>query len=272
MEIYKKIKKNFEGIYKACGNKFWYSCGSYLIDGENYKYDQRMLKKQILLYNLAKKNKSILEVGVYMGHSMLLMLTSNPKLRILGLDADKRFAPKSIKYLKEKFPKSKINFTLGDSIKSLKKLNKSFDLYHIDGDHRPKKIYKEIIECIRLTKKDIIKILFDDVDMMLNVEASLFKCFRVIKFIKPDSRYRNLYVELKLDEKSIKKFKNNYYIFLFIDFPKSYLLPFIKNILRTIVKYTLGKKISHNLGKLINKYFTNKYLKILAVKLKNIKN
>ena len=71
MEIYKKIKKNFEGIYKACGNKFWYSCGSYLIDGKKYKYDKRMLNKQILFYNLEKKNKSILELGVYMGNSML---------------------------------------------------------------------------------------------------------------------------------------------------------------------------------------------------------
>lgn len=272
MEIYKKIKKNFEGIYKACGNKFWYSCGSYLIDGKKYKYDKRMLNKQILLYNLAKKNKSILEVGVYMGHSMLLMLTSNPKLRILGLDADERFSPKSIKYLQKKFPKSKLNFILGDSIKSLKKINKSFDLYHIDGDHRPKKIYKEIIECIRLTKKKIIKILFDDVDMMLDVEKSLFRCFNVINFIKPNSRYKNLYVELKLDEKSIKNFKNYYYLFLLIDFPRSYFYPFVKTILRIIVKYTLGKKISYDLGNLINKYSTNKYLKILATKLKNIKN
>ena len=272
MEIYKKIKKNFEGIYKACGNKFWYSCGSYLIDGKKYKYDKRMLNKQILLYNLAKKNKSILEVGVYMGHSMLLMLTSNPKLRILGLDVDERFSPKSIKYLQKKFPKSKINFILGDSIQSLKTLNKSFDLYHIDGDHRPKKIYKEIIECIRLTKKKSIKILFDDVDMMLDVEKSLFRCFKVIKFIKPNSRYRNLYVELKLNEKSIKNFKKYYYLFLFFFFPKSYFYPFIKKALRTIVKYTLGKKISYNLGKLINKNFTNKYLTILATKLKNIKN
>ena len=82
LNFFKKIKKDFDGIYKACGKKFWYSCGSYLIDGKKYKYDKRMLKKQILLFNLAKKNQSILEVGVYMGHSMLLMLKSNPKLKI----------------------------------------------------------------------------------------------------------------------------------------------------------------------------------------------
>ena len=78
--FFKKIKKDFDGIYKACGNKFFYSCGSYLINGKSYRYDKEMLNKQLLLYNLAKKHKTVLEVGVYMGHSILIMLASNPKL------------------------------------------------------------------------------------------------------------------------------------------------------------------------------------------------
>ena len=144
LNLEQKIKKNFQGIYKACGNKFWFTCGSYLIDGQKYKYDKRMLGKQILLYNLAKENSRILEVGVYMGHSMLIMLASNPKLKITGLDIDKRFAPKAVNYLKKKFTNSKIELVLGDSIENLKKFKSDFDLYHIDGDHRPIKIYKEI--------------------------------------------------------------------------------------------------------------------------------
>ena len=268
--IQKKIQKHFNGIYKACGKKFWYSCGSYLIDGKKYKYDKRMLKKQILLFNLAKKNQRILEVGVYMGHSMLLMLASNPKLKIVGLDIDDRFSPLAVNYLKKKFPKAKIKFILGDSIKNLKKLNNQFDLYHIDGDHKPKKIYKEIIECLKLNKKRAIKILFDDVDMMTQVEKAILKCFKVIKLIKPKSRYRNLYVELKLDDQSINKFKNYYYIFLIFDFPKNVFLPLLKKILRTFVKFLLGKKLSNRFGDLIQKNFSIYPFNLLAKKLKNI--
>ena len=35
----------------------------------------------MLLFDLAKKFKST-EIGVYMGHSILIMLASNPKLEI----------------------------------------------------------------------------------------------------------------------------------------------------------------------------------------------
>ena len=58
MNLEKKLKKNFKGIYKACGNKFLFTCGSYLINGYKYKYDKRMLAKQLLLYDLAKKKFS----------------------------------------------------------------------------------------------------------------------------------------------------------------------------------------------------------------------
>ena len=40
INLEKKIIKNFYGIYKICGNKFMYNCGSYLIDGKKYKREQ----------------------------------------------------------------------------------------------------------------------------------------------------------------------------------------------------------------------------------------
>jgi len=42
LNLERKIKKNFYGIYKACGKKFWLACGSYLIDGKKYKYDKKI--------------------------------------------------------------------------------------------------------------------------------------------------------------------------------------------------------------------------------------
>lgn len=270
LNLEQKIKKNFQGIYKACGNKFWFTCGSYLIDGQKYKYDKRMLGKQILLYNLAKENSRILEIGVYMGHSMLIMLTSNPKLKITGLEIDNRFAPKAVNYLKKKFTNSKLELILGDSIKNLEKIRSDYDLYHIDGDHNPLKIYKEIYACIKLHKKNKIKILFDDVDMMKCVEKVLFYCFKIQKFIKPKSRYRNLYVEMLLTKKSIKKFKNIFFLFFFKYFLVALLPLFFKRLIRYILKIILGKKNLNEFGNFLQNKFKTKMYFSLGKKLKNI--
>lgn len=270
LNLEKKIKKNFQGIYKACGNKFWFTCGSYLIDGQKYKYDRRMLGKQILLYNLAKENLRILEIGVYMGHSMLIMLTSNPKLKITGLDIDNRFAPKAVNYLKKKFTNSKLELILGDSIKNLDKIKTDYDLYHIDGDHRPIKIYKEICACIKLHKKNKIKILFDDVDMMKSVEKILFSSFKIKKYIKPQSMHRNLYVEMILTKSSIKKFKNSFFLIAINYFLFNLVPLYIYRFIRLTLKVVLGKKNCNNLGYYLQKKFKSKIYLFIAKKLKNI--
>ena len=270
LNLERKIRKNFQGIYKACGNKFWFTCGSYLMDGQKYKYDKRMLGKQILLYKLAKENSKILEVGVYMGHSMLIMLTSNPKLKITGLEIDNRYAPKAVNYLKKKFSNSKVDLILGDSIENLKKIKSGYDLYHIDGDHRPIKIFKEIYACIKLHKKKKIKILFDDVDMMTGVEKILFSSFKIKKFIKPKSRFRNLYVEMELNRNSIKKFKNSFLYFSLKYFIITLIPFYIKRLLILILKSFIGKKNLNELGDFIQNKFKLKIFKSLGKKLKNI--
>ena len=264
----KKIKKHFMGIYHACGKKFWFSCGSYLIDGQKYKYDKKMLGKQMLLFELAKKNFKILEIGVYMGHSILIMLSSNPKLEITGIDIDDRFAPKAMNYLKKKFPKAKLDFLQGDSISKLKSMTKKYDLFHIDGDHKTLKIYREIIACTKLTNNNM-KILFDDIDMMKSVERSLISAFKVKKYIKPKSRYTNLYLEIKLDKISILKFKLFFYFFYFFELPVI-IFHFLKSLIRKLLLFFLGKKLCNYLGQFILSYFTNDYLTSFGKKLKNI--
>ena len=268
--FYNKIKKHFKGIYKACGNKFFYSCGSYLINGKSYKYDKEMLNKQLLLYNVVEKHKTVLEIGVYMGHSILIMLSSNPRLNIYGIDIDKKFALPSINYLKKNFPRSNLKFLEGDSIKILNKLKKKFDLFHIDGDHKTAKIYNEIVACAKLTKNKNMKILFDDADMMKSIDRSLVMSFQVKKYIKPNSKFRNLYIEIVLNKKSILKFKIIFNFLHLLEIPKVYLLPLLKKIIRKLLSIILGKKFCNYLGKIILNRFSNIYLINLAKKLKNI--
>ena len=267
-----KIYKDFIGIYKACNNRFWYSCGSYLIDGKKYQYDKEMLGKQMLLYNLAKKSNYVLEIGVYMGHSILIMLASNPKLSITGIDIDKRFSPKAIDYLKKKYLKSDLKFILGDSINTLNDLiekNHKFDLFHIDGDHKSLKIFNEIVACTKLSKTNKMKILFDDVDMMWSLERSLTKAFQVKKYIKPKSKYPNLYLEIKLSKINIFKFKLFFYFYYLFELPSITFHSF-KSLIRKLLLIFIGKKLCNYIGKFILNYFTNNYLISFGKKLKNI--
>ena len=73
--------------------------------------------------------------------------------------------------------------------------------------HSPHKIYKEIIEVIRINKNKKVKILFDDIDMMKSVEEKIFEYVTVVKFIKPNCRYKNLYVELIIEKKQLQKYE-----------------------------------------------------------------
>ena len=73
----------------------------------------------------------------------------------------------------------------------------------------------KILACIELHKRKKIKILFDDIDMMKDVEKLLFASFKINKSIKPKCIFRNLYVEIELNKNSIQKFKRS---FLFLYF------------------------------------------------------
>jgi predicted O-methyltransferase YrrM len=125
-----------------------------------------MFEKQKLLFNLAKKNKSVLEIGVYMGHSLLIMLLANPKLKITCIDIEDHYSLPAIKYLKDqKFSnplknlyyniiqkeklnsiesvskllkkyETNINLIQGNTNTVLKKINLSaFDFVFVDGGH-----------------------------------------------------------------------------------------------------------------------------------------
>ena len=59
-----------------------------------------------------------------------------------------------------------------------------------------------------------MKILFDDVDMMKSLERSLTKAFQVKKYIKPKSKYPNLYLEIKLIKINILSL--NFFFIFFI--------------------------------------------------------
>jgi len=203
-KIIPKIKYHFKNIYSVNNKKFSYGCGSYLFNGKKYEYDNSMYEKQKLLYNISKKSNNVLEIGVYMGHSLLIMLMANPKINITCIDINNTYPINSVNYLKKKFPKAKINLIINDSLKALNKINKKFDLFHIDGDHSIGKIYKEILFCFKNKKSNNIKILFDDINLMLPLKKCLMKAFECTT-IQPKTKSPNFYINIETDKKNLEK-------------------------------------------------------------------
>ena len=68
-----------------------------------------------------------------MGHSLLIMLLANPKLKITCIDIEDYYSLPAIEYLRENFKDSDIRFIKGNSVKSLKNIKEDFDLFHIEN-------------------------------------------------------------------------------------------------------------------------------------------
>lgn len=189
----------FYEIYEECGNKFYNGCGSYLFDGQKYKYCNLLYDKQLLLYNSVKNAKNVLEIGTYMGHSLLIMLLSNPNLKITCIDISDEYAKPAVKILNKYFNNA-ITFIHNDSLLALKDLNIKFDFFHIDGLHDENYITKEFEYCLKLNNSsdNTFKIIFDDLCCLKNLQYYINNNYNVIKNIIPDCNWNNIFYEIQL--------------------------------------------------------------------------
>ena len=196
-------EKHFNNIYKECTYSFEKGCGSYLFDGKNYKYAIHFYSKQKLLFEKSKNKENILEIGVYMGHSLLIMLMANPYAKITCIDIDDTYSGPATNYLQKEFPNSQIEFIKSDSLKVLDKLNKKYDFFHIDGAHKNKIITKEFNHCINLRNSSGVEFIFDDIDNCLTLKKNIFSTYEVKNPYFADCFGRNLYFKILFPEKKM---------------------------------------------------------------------
>lgn len=191
----------FKEIYQACNSSFIPGDGSYLFEGSIYEYSLNMYQKQNLLFNTAKTSYSVIEIGVYMGHSLLIMLLGNPKLKVTAIDIVDTYARPSIEVLKKYFPESEISFFHEDSLNVLPNIKQEkYDLFHIDGHHLEEHIKKEVIFCEKLSSHIVnneraIRIIFDDVHCCSGLIKDIIKNKKVLHYIKPECIWANSYIE-----------------------------------------------------------------------------
>jgi hypothetical protein len=199
-EYLQKLIENYEifiDIYKICGNKFWKGCGSYLFDGQTYSYYDKMYEKQKLLYEAAKKATNVLEIGVYMGHSIFIMLLANPKLNITCIDIDDTYSFPATTLMKLKF-NANINFIKGDSKHILPSIGDKFDMFHIDGHHDAEYLNLEFHQCVKFANSENFTVIIDDYDAYPNKISEIlenFQDYKISKKIIPNCNWRNIVLE-----------------------------------------------------------------------------
>jgi len=188
---------DFIQLYDAVGRDHIHGWGSYLFDGLKYSYQLQTLKKQEALFRVGQKASHLLEVGVYLGHSLLILLVSNPTLRITCIDNDARYSPKAVEYLNQHFG-NRITFHLGDASEVLKTLpSDEYDAIHIDADHTHEAVRSHFVHSLPLAKKNAL-IVFDDYE----ATQSLIDAFIADKLLTvvelPRCLWTNIVTQLKV--------------------------------------------------------------------------
>jgi len=128
-------------------------------------------KDKILnLKNLSKDKKNICEIGVNAGHSLLIMLDSNPTASYTLFDINMHeYTEPCLEYIKSEYPSTNIEIIFGDSRVTLPEyfaLNreKRFDMMHVDGGHHSSVVMSDYFNSLQLTNNDGI-IIFDDYNL-----------------------------------------------------------------------------------------------------------
>jgi len=190
-------KHIFYEIFEACGRTFNGYMGSYLFDGQTYKYCDKMYAKQELLFNSVKSSKKVLEIGTYVGHSLLIMLLANPDLKITCIDIDSRFTAPAV-YVLNRYFNNAVTFIHRDSHTALKNITEKFDFFHIDGHHENNYINEEFSLVKNLNDGNFMKIIFDDQECLPQLQEDINSNYKVLKCVKPECLSNNVYYEIDL--------------------------------------------------------------------------
>ena len=130
-----------------------------------YNYNKDFLDKQKNIIICCKQPgvKNVLNIGFNSGNSTLLMLLSNPSIKITCVDIKSHMYVEPCFNIINNLFKNRITFLSGNSIDILKNLNDKFDLIHIDGSINNDVVKLDIKNSIRLAKLNSILIM-DDYD------------------------------------------------------------------------------------------------------------
>ncbi len=154
-----KIIRSFDTT-KMEGNLFYKQYPEQIEDQPDRTFINK--RRNFALY--VSLGTKLLEIGFNAGHSCLLALTVNPKLRYVGVDLGAHpYTRPCFEYLRSVFG-DRVELLLSDSRDAVPHLglDGDFDLYHIDGGHGFDLARTDLINVLHMCKTNQV-ILFDDV-------------------------------------------------------------------------------------------------------------
>lgn len=149
-----------------------------LIIASGERLEGNVFMSEPLVYNDAFANKTknlakvasdymhithAMEIGFNAGFSALLMLISNPVLRLTCVDlGNHSYTLPCYTQMKKTFG-NRLTLILGDSRDMLPRVHDAYDLIHIDGGHLSDVVHNDIVQSYRLSRVGTILIM-DDYD------------------------------------------------------------------------------------------------------------
>ena len=127
--------------------------------------------KQYNICNILRSHpvKTVLEIGFNAGFSTLLMLLTDPFIKITCIDiCEHRYTIPCYEWLAQRFP-GRIEFLKGDTeqvLPELVKCGRKYDMIHIDGGHGIQTVFNDIQNSLKLSKPNTV-IIMDDYDFPL---------------------------------------------------------------------------------------------------------
>ena len=178
------------------------SCNEHL-EGHIFEEDPSIpdifLDKRRNFIIVCKDKSNALEIGFNAGFSALLILVSNPDIKLTCVDiAIHKYTIPCFNQLKKDFGE-RIELIVGDSCLTVPKINKTFDLIHIDGGHSLQIAERDMQNTYRLLNNNGI-IIMDDVNMNDNNHslANLWKHYiNIFQYKTPDFFiYKNIHQDI----------------------------------------------------------------------------
>ena len=167
MEIINKTKQYIDEklmpVIQQSGSPL---CGNIFTQHHHTNYSSEYINKQknfVDILNTRKDIKHVMEIGFNSGFSTLLMLMSNSNINVTSVDlGEHKYVIDCYKIIKNDF-QDRIILHIGDSREVLPRLNKTFDLIHIDGCHYTDVAEIDIINSYNMCREGGL-IVMDDYD------------------------------------------------------------------------------------------------------------
>lgn len=164
----------------------------YMNLSSDFKITNAFESKRNTIKEIVKTSNTMLEIGFNAGHSALLILTTNPFIKLTCVDINEHRYTEPCGKILSKYFEDRFKLLLKDS-KDLIRSELKVDTIHVDGDHSKKGCYSDLLIISKNALQNTIVIL-DDWEL-----SSVKEAFEMIedRFLIQNELYNQLILRVK---------------------------------------------------------------------------